>query len=350
MDMKWVKLKPAFNGHWRVLKLGALLAICTGVVLGEAALKDDALFRDPYVDKDEWREKPVRHRYVHGGFRNSETRFSFYFPPKERYEGRFFQHITPIPISENLAQRSTGPKDYIGFSVSSGGYFVESNGGGMSTLAPGNDGSIGGFRANAAVARYSRVLAAEMYGPHRSYGYAFGGSGGGFKTIAGFENTDAWDGAVPYVIGSPMAIPNVFTIRALALRVLKDKLPAIVDAVEAGGNGDMYAGLNDEERAVLTEVTRMGFPPRGWFLHQTLGLGALPVLFPSILAKDPKTLTSSLFSIIIVTRSRRPSFTSGTNSARPTASRFTRSARGCSAPSSRPQARRLLKRAVSTAR
>jgi hypothetical protein len=246
----------------------------------------DPLFKEPYVDKDEWRDKPVRHRYVHGGFKGTEARFSFYFPPKERYQGRFFQHITPVPASENLAQNRTGEDDSIGFSVASGGYFVETNEGGMAALFPGNDPAIAGYRVNAAAARYSRTLAAEMYGPHRTYGYAFGGSGGGYRTIAGAENTDAWDGVVPYVIGSPMALPNVYTVRALALRVLKDKLPAIVDAVEPGGSGEMDAGLNDEERATLAEVTRMGFPPRGWFAHKTLGLGAFPVIFPLVVARD----------------------------------------------------------------
>ena len=43
----------------------------------------DTVFKEPYVDVDEWREKPVRHRYVHGGFKGTETRFSFYFPPKQ---------------------------------------------------------------------------------------------------------------------------------------------------------------------------------------------------------------------------------------------------------------------------
>ncbi len=36
------------------------------------------MFKKPYVDINEWREKPVRHRYVHGGFRETETRFSIY--------------------------------------------------------------------------------------------------------------------------------------------------------------------------------------------------------------------------------------------------------------------------------
>src|SRR5437867_6658549 len=57
----------------------------------------DPMFAQPYIDKDEWRETPVRHRYIHGGFKGTETRFSFYFPPKQQYRGHFFQHITPVP-------------------------------------------------------------------------------------------------------------------------------------------------------------------------------------------------------------------------------------------------------------
>jgi hypothetical protein len=39
------------------------------------------------------------------------------------------------------------------------------------------------FGSLSAVATYSRVLAAQMYGPHRPYGYVYGGSGGAFKTL-----------------------------------------------------------------------------------------------------------------------------------------------------------------------
>ena len=46
--------------------------------------------------------------------------------------------------------------------------------------------------------------------------------------------TGVWDGYVPYVMGSPQSIPNCFTVHVNALRVLKDKWPSIVDAIEAG--------------------------------------------------------------------------------------------------------------------
>ncbi|MET9830785.1 Tat pathway signal sequence domain protein [Streptomyces sp. NPDC006385] len=250
----------------------------------------DENFRAPYVDVDEWRDTPVRHRYVHGGFADHATRFSLYFPPPEHYEGRFFQHVTPVPGSEHQAQAARGQEDRIGFAVSSRAYFVETNGGGASGQ-PGTpaDPTIAAYRANAAAAEYSRVVAQEVYGrPHRPYGYVYGGSGGAFRTIAAAENTEGvWDGFVPYVPGSPVAMPSVFTVRMHALRVLRDRFDRIVDALEPGGSGDPYAGLDEEERAALTEVTRMGFPPRAWFGHRTMGMHAFSALYPGLVALDP---------------------------------------------------------------
>jgi hypothetical protein len=249
----------------------------------------EGIFAEPYVDVDEWRHAPVLHRYVHGGFANTETRFSMYLPPAGLYEGRFFQHITPVPDSENLAQTATGERDKIGFSISSGGYFLETNGGGSSHgMGSSADPTIAAFRANAAAAQYSRAVAAQMYGDHRPYGYACGGSGGGYRTIGGAENTSGvWDGVVPYVIGSPMAIPNMFTVRMHAQRILRHSLDRIVDAVEPGGSGDMFEGLDEEERDALVEVTRMGFPPRSWFGHPTMGMHAFPVLYQAMVMSDP---------------------------------------------------------------
>ena len=194
-----------------------------------------------------------------------------------------------MPDSEHLAQEATGEQDKIGFAVSSGGYFLETNGGGASGH-PGSsvDPTIAAYRANAASARYSRVVAARMYGEHRPYGYAYRGSGGGYRTIGSAENTsDVWDGFVPYVIGSPMAIPNMFTVRMHAQRILRNRFDQIVDALEPGGSGDMFEGLDEEERDVLTEVTRMGFPPRSWFGHRTMGMHAFPVLYRGLVAADP---------------------------------------------------------------
>ncbi len=249
----------------------------------------DTIFSKPFIDVDEWRDMPVRHQYIHGGFEGTNTRFSYYFPEKDNYKGHFFQYVTPVPDSENLSQGAEGEADKIGFSVKHGAYFIETNGGGATyTYGSQVDPLIGAYKANAACAQFSKVVAAKLFGKHRTYGYIFGGSGGAYRTIGAIENNvGVWDGAVPFVIGSPMAIPNMFTIRMHAMRILKDVFPQILDAVEPGGSGDMYAGLTQEQKDALEEATKMGFNPESWYAHETMGIHAFGVLYPGMAMADP---------------------------------------------------------------
>jgi hypothetical protein len=266
----------------------------------------DTMFDKPYVDVDEWRDKPVRHRHVHGGFKGTGTRFSVYFPVREDYQGRFFQPVAAYAGNENAAEQLdastpmgrsfnspvTQENTAIGFAIASGAYLLVTNNGATQALGQSQDPEVNtviGYRANAAAAQYSRKQAAEMYGAHRPYGYIYGGSGGSLKTICAFENTlGVWDGAVPYVYGTPMSMPNVFSVAAHAKRILKDKFPAIIDALDPGGSGDPYAGLNEEEREALREVTRMGMPPRAWFASPRLGYGPMAGLINNIRKWDPQ--------------------------------------------------------------
>ena len=194
-----------------------------------------------------------------------------------------------MPDSEHLAQEATGEQDRIGFSISSGAYFLETNGGGASGR-PGStvDPTIAAYRANAAAARYSRVVAAHMYGEHRPYGYAYGGSGGGYRTIGSAENTSGvWDGFVPYVIGSPMAIPNMFTVRMHAQRMLRHRFDQIVDAVEPGGSGDMFEGLTAEEARCPHRGDPHGIPAPFVVRPPDDGHARVPVLYRGLVAADP---------------------------------------------------------------
>jgi len=262
--------------------------------MGGPAGSRDPMFDAPYVDIDEWRDQPVRHRYVHGGFEGTECRFSFYFPLVERYEGRFFHMLLPVTGIETAAiapPAATTLADPIPFTIESGAYLVESNQG-RTVMFLGDDTTITGYRASAAAARYSQALAAEMYGAHRPYGYIYGGSGGTYKTIACLENCPGvWDGGVPFVHPTNMSLPCNLTLQGHAIRVLRDKFPAIVDALEPGGSGDMYSGLNTEEREALAEVTRMGFPPRAWFSYERIALaytGILAMFLDNMLKWDPE--------------------------------------------------------------
>ena len=253
----------------------------------------DPMFDDAYIDVDEWRDEPVRHRYVHGGFRGTDARFSMYFPTAERYEGRFFHPMDPVGGNEH----TVGANGWISvdFATDTGAYIVETNNGKPAPRGPRSTDpefpSVNGYRASAAAARYSRVLAAEMYGDHRPFGYCFGGSGGGVKTIACMENTtDVWDGAVPFIHPHMAQLPTHFGATLHMCRALRPKIRSVIDAIEPGGSGDLFEGLNVEERETLAAVLRLGFPPRALFdfdmIHATnASLGSMGI--EQVMTSDP---------------------------------------------------------------
>ncbi|CZQ96466.1 hypothetical protein [Trichococcus ilyis] len=243
--------------------------------------KNDRNYSNPYIDKEEWREAPIRHKYIHGGFHGTTVKFALYFPDKETYKHRFFQRLAPVQGNENAAQYSEKGDEII-FAISAGAYFVESNMGGFSP-----DPSLI-WQSSAQVAEYSRIVAERLYGKQRTYGYVYGGSGGSYKTLGCITNTEGvWDGAVPIVSGSNAAMPNNFTVRVHAKRVLESKLPSIIDAIEPGSTHAMEEGLTEEEKAALNELIQMGFPPKTIFAMDLIGAGALPVLSPAIGMMDP---------------------------------------------------------------
>lgn len=255
----------------------------------EGFTNEDEVFSRPYIDVDETRGEPAAHRYVHGGFEGTDTRFSLHLPPGDAYEQRFFQYITPVPDSESLSQGLSGEEDRIGMALASGAIFIETNGGGpeAAKMGIGTDQTIGAYRANAAAARFARHVARQIYGEHRTWGFAYGGSGGAYRTIGSIENTSGvFDGAVPFVMGSPMAIPGVFTVRLHAMRVVGPGLDDVVDALDAGGSGDPDATLNDVQASALREATRMGFPPWSWYAWRSMGPHAFALLFSGIRLVD----------------------------------------------------------------
>src|SRR5207237_9204836 len=72
---------------------------------------DDPTRTQPYTDVDKQRSTTdpathitVKYRYVHGGFTGTNARFSFYFPPKPQYRGRFFEPTYPTLGQEDVLQ------------------------------------------------------------------------------------------------------------------------------------------------------------------------------------------------------------------------------------------------------
>jgi len=262
----------------------------------------DPVLNQPYIDIDQpgtitdpTTKVTVSFRYIHGGFTGTAARFSFYFPAPGQYKGRFFENTYPTLGlgTENAAPGcpSVGVSACsVAFAISNGAYVVSTNNAGGVPAG----GALAPYRANAAAAKYSRIVAEQMvYGTKRHpaarpRGYIYGASGGAYQVVGAMENTSGvWDGAVPQVFGVPNAIPSFMTVELLALRVLGDKLPQIAAATEPGGSGNPYVGLNPEQQAVLHEVSTLGFPLRGWWQYATLNGGAFFATEGLVRALDP---------------------------------------------------------------
>jgi len=167
-----------------------------------------------------------------------------------------------------------------------GGYMVESNSGHIGDdIDPraGDDPTLYGHRASIESARFSRFIAAQIYGREPDYGYVWGGSGGGRRSPLCLEyGPDVYDGALPYMGGGnidkhgttarvrsdqPIGFGCMFNVQ----RLLGDKLAGVIDAMQPGG-GNPYDGLDAHQREELASLYRLGYP-RGdeFMISQPMG-------------------------------------------------------------------------------
>ncbi|MGW6360285.1 hypothetical protein ACWFR5_35260 [Streptomyces sp. NPDC055092] len=237
----------------------------------------DPFFGPPYLDADEWREEPVPHRRVHGGFAGTDTRFTCYFPAEDSYRGRLFQPLEGAHAGHEDA--FDGPMGDMmgGFRLIArlGGYMVESNSGHIGDdIDPkaGEDPTVYGHRASVESARFSKHLAAQVYGVPPHHAYVWGGSGGGRRSPLCLEyGGDVYDGALPFMGGGEiaehgttelmkgaqvMAFASMFNVQ----RLLRDVADQVVDAMRPGGSGNPYRGLTTHQREELATLYRLGFP------------------------------------------------------------------------------------------
>ncbi len=89
----------------------------------------DPHFGAPYVDRDEWHDEPHGHRRIHGGFADCDTRFTFYFPALEEWQGRLIMPLEGAHAGhEDFFGGALGDAmGGIGLTARLGGYMVESN-------------------------------------------------------------------------------------------------------------------------------------------------------------------------------------------------------------------------------
>jgi hypothetical protein len=248
----------------------------------------DPHFGAPYIDLDEMRDTPHPHRHIHGGFADCDTRFTFYFPAQGEWQGRL---IMPLEGAH------AGHEDFFGGALGDamggvaltarlGGYMVESNMGHIGDdIDPkgGDDPTIYGWRAAAEAARFSKFVAEQVYGARPHHAYVWGGSGGGRRSPLVLENApDVFDGALPFMGGGDvrpfpakerikgaqvMSFACMFNVQRLLRH--GDTMDRIIDAMQPGGSGDPFEGLDTHAREELASLYRQGFPRGDEFMIAT---------------------------------------------------------------------------------
>lgn len=237
----------------------------------------DPHFGTPYIDLDEWRESPHPHRHLHGGFADCDTRFTFYLPAAEEWQGRLIMPLEGAHAGhEDFFGGALGDAmGGLGLTVRLGGYMVETNMGHIGDEVDpkaGDDPTLYGWRAAAETARFSQHVAEQVYGAAPHHSYVWGGSGGGRRSPLSLENApDVFDGALPFMGGGDVApFPATERIQGAQVmsfacmfnvqRLLRDKMEPLIDAMAPGGSGDPFAGLTTHEREELASLYRQGFP------------------------------------------------------------------------------------------
>jgi hypothetical protein len=237
----------------------------------------DDFFGAPFIDVDDERYEPIPHRYVHGGFEGTDTRFAIWFPPPEQWGGRMYQPLEGANAGHEDVFASPLGADIGGLVMTLtrlGGYMIESNMGHIGDVMDakaGPDPTLYGWRAAAESGRLSKFVAQQVLGSGPSYSYVWGGSGGARRSpLCLAYAPDVWDGALPFMgdardgdYGDFRRLrdlsPN-FACMFNVQRLLGDKIHEVVDAVTPGGSGDPFAGLSTHQREELANLYRLGYP------------------------------------------------------------------------------------------
>ena len=183
--------------------------------------------------------------------RQSPTTFRqdyvFRFPAKEFWRNRAFlqQHPAGGGAVDNRMAFANGAFSIIWMSAST-------------------PNAVASHRHEAAATKVAKAYANKLYGnSDKIYSYFWGCSGGGVVAQAAAENTvGVWDGVQPQCTGTSVDSQyHSFLWQAhYTMAISQEKRDAIAAAALPGGTGDIYAGLNEEEKSVLNELLAGGYP------------------------------------------------------------------------------------------
>ena len=185
--------------------------------------------------------------YVHQSPTLFQQNYVFRFPAKEFWRNRTFEQEHPSGggVVDNQMAFTNGALSINWMSASVAN-------------------SVASIRHEAAATKVAKAMARKLYGADgKIYSYIWGCSGGGIVAMAAAEDVDGvWDGVQVQCTG-PTGVSTYHSFLWQAhytMAVPAAKAAAVAKAALPGGAGDVYAGLNAEEKSVLKEFISAGYP------------------------------------------------------------------------------------------
>lgn len=194
------------------------------------------------------------------------TRTTATLPPHVRQSPTLFQqnYVFRFPAREFWKNRSFEQQHPSGGGVVDNRMAFTNGAFSVNWMSASTANAVASHRHEAAATKVAKAYANKLYGnTAKIYSYFWGCSGGGIVSMAAAENTvGVWDGVQPHCLG-PKGVGTFHSFQWQAhytMAIPQAKRDAIAAAAAPGGTGDIYAGLNDEEKAVLDEFIAAGYP------------------------------------------------------------------------------------------
>lgn len=260
------------------VELVVTVSLCISTV-GVAYADFGEQLRGIQIDTQEWREKPVRHLYIHGVW-NGDTAFQIVMPAPEKWKDRLMQWLQGgLGGSERDGERM----GHHLYALSHGAVYVESTQGhiGPSFYEEDDTPPELAYEASLAVAEYARGQCLKLYGKRPSHCYIFGGSGGGVRASGILERFPReYDGAVCVVgVGDVPFVVYLHSLFEANRPLVQPRARDLAEETRVPGQGDPFAVITDpKDRHALETILKAGFPRNA--------LGELRPLFVGVTMLD----------------------------------------------------------------
>ncbi|MCI0392687.1 MAG: tannase/feruloyl esterase family alpha/beta hydrolase [Acidobacteria bacterium] len=260
----------------RSLIFGALLF--SGVISATQAA--DASENEIVIDKEEWRDQPSRHLYIHGIW-NKDTAFQLMLPERSLWRNRLIHFLEGALGGSEAFGVALGWHRY---ALANGAVYVESSQGhiGPQIYREQDTAAEISYEASYAVVQYAKTRCVLLYAREPDFSYISGASGGGVRSTGLLERFPrVYDGALPLVgAGQLETIWYLHSLYENYRPIIQSKIKDVADLARDGDIGKVENAFDTpEQKAAFRSILGAGYPRGAIYQIQTYPVGFLMLDF-----------------------------------------------------------------------